>query len=153
MFIQGTAGASVLGNMDVPKETAFTKRHAKQYGVKSVCVSKIHRHYAECSRKQDSLKQPLCVIMDLRKGRSVKAMKFTKEQLNTLDKDFLIQLFLNQQEQLEAIDQKLQLVLEQIAAANHQRFGRSCEKLDIDNQIAFCEVDGQLVFFNEAEAV
>ena len=81
------------------------------------------------------------------------AMKFTKEQLNTLDKDFLIQLFLNQQEQLEAIDQKLQLVLEQIAAANHQRFGRSCEKLDIDNQIAFCEVDGQLVFFNEAEAV
>ena len=142
-----------MGNMDVPKETAFTKRHAKQYGVKSVCVSKIHRHYAECSRKQDSLKQPLCVIMDLRKVRSVMAMKFTKEQLNTLDKDFLIQLFLNQQEQLEAIDQKLQLLLEQTAAANHQRFGRSCEKLDIDNQIAFCEVDGQLVFFNEAEAV
>lgn len=81
------------------------------------------------------------------------AMKFTKEQLNTLDKDFLIQLFLNQQEQLEAIVQKLQLVLEQIAAANHQRFGRSSEKLDIDNQIAFCEVDGKLVFFNEAEAV
>lgn len=81
------------------------------------------------------------------------AMKFTREQLNTLDKDFLIQLFLNQQEQLEAIDQKLQLVLEQISAANHHRFGRSSEKLDIDNQIAFCEVNGTLVFFNEAEAV
>lgn len=35
------------------------------------------------------------------------AMKLTKEQLNTLDKDFLIQMFLNQQEQLESIDQKL----------------------------------------------
>lgn len=112
MFIQGTAEASVLGNRDVPKETASTKRHVKQYGVKSVCASKIHRHYAECSRKQDSPKQPLCVIMDLRKARSVMAMKFTKEQLKTLDKDFLIQLFLNQQEQLEAINQKLHLVLE-----------------------------------------
>lgn len=65
----------------------------------------------------------------------------------------MIQLFLNQQEQLEAIDQKLQLVLEQITAANHQRFSRSSEKVDIDKQIAFCELDGKLVFFNEAEAV
>lgn len=81
------------------------------------------------------------------------AMKFTKEQLNTLDKTFLIQMILNQQEQLEAIDNKLQLVLEQIAVSNKQRFGRSCEKLEIDNQVAFYEVDGEIVFFNEAEAV
>lgn len=42
------------------------------------------------------------------------AVKFTEDQLNTLDKTFLIQMILNQQEQLEAIDNKLQLVLEQI---------------------------------------
>lgn len=35
---------------------------------------------------------------------------------------------------------------------NHNRFGRSTEKLPMDDQIAFMEVDGKIVFFNEAEA-
>lgn len=81
------------------------------------------------------------------------AMKFTEEQLNHFDKAALIQLFLTQQEQLEQIDKKLQLVLEQLAVMNHHRFGRSSEKLELENQIAFMEVDGTIVFFNEAEAV
>ena len=34
-----------------------------------------------------------------------------------------------------------------------KRFGRSSEKMAPDNQIAFMEVDGKIVFFNEAEAV
>ena len=63
------------------------------------------------------------------------------------------QLFLSKQDQFESIDSKLQLVLEQLAVANSKRFGRSSKKMAPDNQIAFMEVDGKLVFFNEAEAV
>lgn len=81
------------------------------------------------------------------------AMKYTEEQLNNFDKAVLVQLLLANQEQLASIDQKLQLVLEQIACANHKRYGRSSEKLDTDHQIAFREVDDRIVFFNEAEAV
>ena len=49
------------------------------------------------------------------------AVRYTKEQLNALDKELLIQMFLNQQEQLLSIDRKLQLLLEQVAVLNHRR--------------------------------
>lgn len=81
------------------------------------------------------------------------ALEYTEEQLNHFDKATIVQLFLAQQFQLKEIDQKLQLVLEQVAVLNNHRFGRSSEKLGTDNQISFLEVDGQVVFFNEAEAV
>ena len=73
--------------------------------------------------------------------------------ISDLIRKLLIQMFLNQQEQLLSIDRKLQLLLEQVAVLNHRRFGRSSEKLAVDDQIAFMEVDGTIVFFNEAEAV
>lgn len=81
------------------------------------------------------------------------ATQYTEEQLNNFDKSTIVQLFLAQQSQLKVIDYKLQLVLEQLAVMNSQRFGKSSEKLDTDNQIAFLEVNGEIVFFNEAEAV
>ena len=81
------------------------------------------------------------------------AMEYTEEQLNNFDKNTLVQLFLIQQSQLKDIDQKLQLLLEQVAVLNNKRFGKSSEKLDIVNQICFMEVDGNIVYFNEAEAV
>ena len=81
------------------------------------------------------------------------AITYTEEQLNKFDKETIIQLFLAQQEQLKDIDQKLQLVLEQVAVLNNKRFGKSTEKLVPEAQIAFMEVDGKIVFFNEAEAV
>ena len=81
------------------------------------------------------------------------AMEYTEEQLNNFDKATLVQLFLIQQSQLQDIDKKLQLLLEQVAVLNNNRFGRKSEKLEIDNQIRFMEVDGNIVFFNEAEAV
>lgn len=81
------------------------------------------------------------------------AMKYTKEQLYQLDKATLIKMLLATQEHLENIDMKLQLVLEQLAVSNSKHFGRSSEKMVPDNQIAFMEVDGDVVFFNEAEAV
>ena len=81
------------------------------------------------------------------------AMEYTEEQLNTFDKATLVQLFLVQQSQLKDIDQKLQLLLEQVAVLNNNRFGRSSEKLEDSNQIRFMEVDGEIIYFNEAEAV
>lgn len=81
------------------------------------------------------------------------AMEYTEEQLNNFDKATLVQLFLVQQSQLKDIDQKLQLLLEQVAVLNNNRFGKSSEKLDDSNQIRFMEVDGEIIYFNEAEAV
>lgn len=81
------------------------------------------------------------------------AFKYTKEKLNSLDKETIIQLFLSQQEQLESIDHTLQLVLEQVADLKRHRFGRSSEAHGPDEQISFMEVDGKIVFFNESEAV
>ena len=88
------------------------------------------------------------------------AVNYTEEQLNNVDKSFLIQLLLQQQEQLEAItkelhasNEKMQLLMEQVILGKQNRFGRSSEKMEDTSQICFCEVDGTIVFFNEAEAV
>lgn len=88
------------------------------------------------------------------------AVKYTEEQLNSVDKLFLIQLLLQQQEQLEAItkelhasNEKMQLLMEQVILGKQNRFGRSSEKMEDTSQICFREVDGTIVFFNEAEAV
>ncbi|MEZ3475207.1 MAG: IS66 family transposase [Lachnospiraceae bacterium] len=81
------------------------------------------------------------------------APEYTEEKLENMDKETIIQLFLSQQNQLRNIDKNLQLVLEQLADSKRQRFGRSSEKHEVENQISFMEVDGKVVFFNEAEAV
>ena len=113
----------------------------------------IHSQNDENGKRHNSHKCVLSAIIDPKKGRFVMAMKYTEEQLNQFDKATLIQLFLATQEQLESIDAKLQLVLEQLAVSNNKRFGKSSEKMAPDNQIVFMEVDGEFVFFNEAEAV
>ena len=88
------------------------------------------------------------------------AVKFTEEQLNTFDKSLLIKLLVDQQEQnekltneLHDLNEKMQLVLEQLTLANKKRFGTSSEKMEIENQICFYEKDGTICFFNESEAV
>ena len=88
------------------------------------------------------------------------AVNYTEEQLNSVDKSFLIQLLLQQQEQLEAItkelhasNEKMQFLMEQVILGKQNRFGRSSEKMEDTSQICFREVDGTIVFFNEAEAV
>ena len=88
------------------------------------------------------------------------AFKYTEEQLNKLDKELLIQLFLGLQDQMEeltkqtqALNDKMQLMMEQIVLSNKNRFGRSSEKMTDPGQVRFMEVDGKIVFFNEAEAV
>lgn len=88
------------------------------------------------------------------------AIKYTEEQLNTVDKSIIIQMFLNQQEELsKAVNQieqltkevqsgndKLQRMMEQIILSNNARFGRSSEKMDNTDQISFMEVDGNIIF-------
>ena len=88
------------------------------------------------------------------------AHKFTEEQLNSADRALLIQMILNLQDQSEALtkevhdlNEKMQLMMEQLVLAKKDRFGRSSEKMDSPGQICFMEVDGNIVFFNEAEAV
>ena len=95
-----------------------------------------------------------------RQGVPVMAFKYTEEQLNKLDKELLIQLFLGLQDQMEeltkqtqALNDKMQLMMEQIVLSNKSRFGRSSEKMTDPGQIRFMEVDGKIVFFNEIEAV
>ena len=54
------------------------------------------------------------------------AKTYTEEQLNTFDKATLIQLLLMQQSQLQEIDKKLQLLLEQAAVLLHQQKLNQC---------------------------
>ena len=90
----------------------------------------------------------------------IMAFKYTEEQLNKLDKELLISLFLGMQDQMEeltkqteALNEKMQLMMEQLILSKKNRFGRSSEKLEDPNQILYMEVNGTIVFFNEAEAV
>ena len=87
-------------------------------------------------------------------------IKYTKEQLNKFDKDLLIELFLGMQGQMEelsrqtqALNDRMQLMMEQMVLFQKNRFGRSSEKMTDPEQIRFMEVDGTIVFFNEAESV
>ena len=47
----------------------------------------------------------------------------------------------------------MQRLMEQVILGKQDRFGRSSEKMEDTAQICFREVDGTIVFFNEAEAV
>ena len=87
-------------------------------------------------------------------------IKYTKEQLNKFDKDLMIELFLGMQGQMEELSRqtqdlndRMQLMMEQMVLFQKNRFGRSSEKMADPEQIRFMEVDGTIVFFNEAEAV
>ena len=74
--------------------------------------------------------------------------KYTKEELNSCSKEMLITLLLSMQEQMEQLNANFEKLVEQLAVANHQRYGRSSEKLDV--------LDGQMtldMIFNEAEAL
>lgn len=73
-------------------------------------------------------------------------IKYTEEQLNSVDKSMLIHMFLNQQEQLEkvsadlhSLDTKMQAMMEQLILANKNRFGRSSEKMEDTQQMHFID--------------
>ena len=73
-------------------------------------------------------------------------IKYTEEQLNSVDTSMLIHMFLNQQEQLEkvsadlhSLDTKMQAMMEQLILANKNRFGRSSEKMEDTQQMRFID--------------
>lgn len=76
------------------------------------------------------------------------AKKYTVDELNSLSADALKLIILSMQDQLEQLNQNMERLIEQIAAANNQRYGRSSEKMKV--------IDGRLsleFIFNEAEAL
>ena len=70
------------------------------------------------------------------------------EQLNKLDREELIELIKEQQDELVKLDNKLQKFLEEVADLNRHRFGRSSEGFEVDGQISFYEKDGNVFFFS-----
>ncbi len=79
------------------------------------------------------------------------ARKFTEEQLNKIDHEILVSLFLQQAEQIEKLTSDIQSltdelrksndtnqkIMEQLILAKDNRFGRSSEKMDDLDQISF----------------
>lgn len=73
---------------------------------------------------------------------------YSPEELNSFSKETLVAVILSIQDQLSQLDANMERLIEQIADANNQRYGRSSEKLDV--------VAGQLeleLIFNETEAL
>lgn len=77
----------------------------------------------------------------------MKRENLTREQLQNLDKEILITLLLNMQEQLAKQTEAIEKLTEQIAIMNSRTYGRKSEKITIDaNQMNFFSE-----IFNEAE--
>ena len=71
--------------------------------------------------------------------------KHTHEELNKCSHEELVAMVLAMQEQMDALNENIERLIEQVRIANSYRFGRHTEKLDA--------MDGQLSFFNEADAI
>lgn len=71
---------------------------------------------------------------------------FTEQELKKFNKDTLIKLLLGQQDQLNELSQKMDILIEQITHSKQKRFGRSSEKVEVD-------LEQLSVFLNEAEYV
>ena len=67
--------------------------------------------------------------------------KLTRQQLNSLDKDILITLLLDMQDQILQQTIAIEKLTEQIALMNTSTVGKKSEKLQID--------EDQLSFFSE----
>ena len=67
----------------------------------------------------------------------------TKEQLNNLDKDTLIEMVLSLSSQMEKLSSRIDTLIEQLASANNERFGKKSEAGLVD--------ENQLRIFNETE--
>ena len=77
--------------------------------------------------------------------------KYTEEQLKNSDPQLLVTIILSQQEQLESLNKKLDLLLEQVRVANNRLYGRKTEKLSQpdSNQLSIYDLYPAL---NEVEA-
>lgn len=71
--------------------------------------------------------------------------KLSAEELNQYSKEDLVTLLLSMQDQVERTQKTMDLMLEQLAVAKQHRFGRSSEKVKMEDA-------EQLSFFNECDA-
>ena len=78
------------------------------------------------------------------------AARFTQEQLDKLDKETIIRLFLGLQEQSEELtrevhdlNEKMQLMLEQLVLSKKNRFGRSTVQRSRSRLRAGCSGTGR----------
>lgn len=72
------------------------------------------------------------------------AAKHTLEKLNNCSHEELITIVLMMQGQLDALNENIEKLIEQVRIANNYRFGRHTETLK--------SIEGQLLFFDKAEA-
>ncbi|MDE6924867.1 MAG: IS66 family transposase [Acetatifactor sp.] len=70
--------------------------------------------------------------------------KHTLEELNQLSREELVTVILTMQGQLDALNENIERLIEQVRLASQHRFGRKTETMQ--------SIEGQLSFFNEAEA-
>lgn len=73
------------------------------------------------------------------------ADKHTLGELNNLSREELITIILGMQGQLDALNENIEKLIEQIRLANQHCFGRRTETME--------SIEGQLSFFNEADAL
>jgi hypothetical protein len=73
------------------------------------------------------------------------ANKHTLEELNNCSREELITYVLMMQGQLDALNENIEKLIEQVRIANNYRFGKHTETLK--------SIDGQLSFFDDADAV
>ena len=73
------------------------------------------------------------------------SQKHTLDKLNSMDREELITIILTMQGQLDALNENIEKLIEQVRIANQNRFGRSTETMK--------SMDGQLSFFDEADAI
>ena len=71
--------------------------------------------------------------------------KHTHDELDKCSREELVTMVLAMQEQVDSLNENVERLIEQVRIANSYRFGRHTEKLDA--------IDGQLSFFNEADAI
>lgn len=71
--------------------------------------------------------------------------KHTLTELNQMSQEELIMIILSMQGRLDALNENIEKLIEQVRIANSSRFGRRTETLS--------SIDGQLSFFDEAEAL
>ena len=71
--------------------------------------------------------------------------KHTLGELNNLSREELITIILGMQRQLDALNENIGKLIEQVCLANQQRFGRHTETM--------ASIERQLSFFDEADAL
>ena len=87
------------------------------------------------------MREKLFLHLQIWYNLSMKKDKLTRQQLNSLDKDILITLLLDMQDQILQQTIAIEKLTEQIALMNTRTFGKKSEKLQID--------EDQLSFFSE----